>query len=130
MFSNGCLLVYFLVLMMNIFQVSDYLLYKSNVEMNIIENIVVVNHSVNFEKKIITLVESIDYDIKEEQLKSDDIQDSEDEEIIHQYYIDDHLITINNIDNIINVIVQGEFCFNMEIELNAIDNRAMWYKLN
>ena len=130
MFSNGCLLVYFLVLMMNIFQVSDYLLYKSNVEMNIIENILVVNQSVNFEKKIITLVESIDYDSKQEQLKSDDIQDSEDEEIIHQYYIDDHLITINNIDNIINVIVQGEFCFNMEIELNEIDNRAMWYKLN
>ena len=86
MFSNGSLLVYFLVLMMNIFQVSDYLLYKSNVEMNIIENLVVVNHSVNFEKKIITLVESIDYDIKDEQIENEDkqvsddeIQDSEDE---------------------------------------------------
>ena len=105
--------------------------------MDIIEDIVLVNHSVHLEKKIITLVESIDYDIKDEQIENEDkqvsddeIQDSEDEEIIHQYYIDDHLITIENNDNVINVIVQGELCFTMEIELNAVDNRAMRYKIS
>ena len=113
MFSNGALLIYFLVMMINIIKVSDYLLYKANVEMMIMENLMNVNESIVLEKAIIDVVEAIDYE----------------QEYLNQHYINDHLITIELDNNEINVKIEGEFNFMMKIDMNMEEKRANWYKL-
>ena len=113
MFSKGSILVYFLVLMINIFQITNYLLYKSNVEMEIIQKLIVVNESILLEKEIITFAESIDYNSEYET----------------EHNISNNIVKISNDSSKIFVNVSGSVNFNIEIDFDFEKNNAKSYKI-